>query len=102
MAKRKRKILTDEQVTRLTRTICGCGDDPVLKSAAMLILMDEILEQASSDEAHTARQAAFASLAEYHSEIIDAQVAVLRRRFMAFADNRVEKILDAQVAVLKR
>ena len=81
--RRKLKPLTHDQVNNLARAICRDGDDASQKSAALLLLMDEI-ERSLRDPlrivsiCETARNEAFLAYCLHDSETIDAQADLLR------------------------
>jgi hypothetical protein len=77
---RQQTPLTDEQIEKLAQRICGSGDEPRKKSAAMLVLMDEIAScpQKAEDIAVTARSTAFAVYADHDPQVMDAQIQLLR------------------------
>jgi hypothetical protein len=79
--KAPRKPLTDEQIKSLVEITCRSGCDPEGKSAALLILLDEIEKNEHRvDVADTAKRAAFIHGADDH--LIDAQVELLRRKML--------------------
>jgi len=72
--------LTDNQIQSLARTICCAGDQPVEKSGAMLVLMDEIMRhpQKAENIALTAKTQAVNYYVDNDPQLIDAQIELLR------------------------
>lgn len=70
---------TDEKIARLAEMICRTGDEPAMKSAALLVLM-AALENASNPKAlaNTAKHIAFTHCGELNfCDMVDAQVAAV-------------------------
>lgn len=68
-------------IEKLASLACAYGDDAQRHSEALLILMDEIERAEPQDVAvitHAVKYIAFARLVEEDSELMDAQIALLR------------------------
>jgi hypothetical protein len=77
----------DEKIAALTEIICRAGDEPDIKSAALLVLMATV-ENSSHPKAlaNAAKHFAFTRCAELNLYgIVDAQVEMMEREL--FADN---------------
>jgi hypothetical protein len=68
----------------LVELICGAGDDPRTRSAALLVLMGTV--QHSDDPralAHAAKHLAFIQCGEFNAfGIVDAQIATLKHELL--------------------
>lgn len=73
-----------ELIERLITTICLGGHDPQRKAEALLLLLDEI-ERADPDDVRTitlsGKRMAFVRIAEESSELMNAQIQLLRSEF---------------------
>ena len=79
--------LSDEKIAALTELICRAGDEPEIKSAALLVLM-ATLENAAHPKvlANTAKHLAFTRCGELNlCGIVDAQVAAIEAEVIADA-----------------
>ena len=80
---------TDEKLEALTNLICRAGDEPAIKSAALLVLMATLESSTHSKSlANTAKHIAFARCAELNvCGIVESQIATLEREL--FVDHNV-------------
>ena len=78
---------SEEKIEALTQLICRAGDEPEIKSAALLVLM-ATLENAAHPKvvANTAKHLAFTRCGELNlCGIVDAQIAVIEAEVIADA-----------------
>ena len=76
---------TEEKIEALTEMICRAGDEPEIKSAALLVLM-ATLENATHRKAlaNTVKHLALSRCGEFNLYgVVDAQIAMLERELLA-------------------
>jgi hypothetical protein len=78
---------SDEKIEALTELICRAGDEPEIKSAALLVLMAALENAAHPKElANTAKHLAFTHCGELNlCGMVDAQIPVLESELIANA-----------------
>ena len=71
--------LSDEQIRELTLRVCAYGDDAKGHAEALLVLLDAIGNPVHGEMAvYTAKIAAFCRVAEEDSQLIQAEIQLLR------------------------
>lgn len=74
--------LNEPLIEELASAVCASGDDPRRRAEALLLLMDEIQHSENVEAiAMVGKQVAFARLAEENSELMEAQIQLLRSEF---------------------
>jgi hypothetical protein len=74
--------LSEKEIENLAEIICRSGDDPENKTAALLILMDEVEKHPREDIAGIAKRWTYTRHVEnYAPAIMNAQVQMLRDEF---------------------